>query len=167
MTKLLPYFIHLKNITMQSKIREFLQRTAKIGHKKMLCCIILVMGLSSFSTLLAQRQPMDTAAMRKRQEEMLQQMKTDLKLTDVQADSVSSISKEFNAKRQAIFMDQSVSMDDKRAQMQPLNEARDKRLKAALGDDLFAKYQAWMQEHRPQRGGGRMGGGNGGGGNGN
>lgn len=146
---------------MQSKIREFLQRTAKIGHKKMMFCIVLIMGLSSFSTLLAQRQPMDTAAMRKRQEEMFQQMKTDLKLTDVQSDSVISIQKEFRGKMMAIYSDQSVSQDDRRAQMQPLNEAREKRLKAALGDDLYAKYQTWMQEHRPQRGG-RMGGGGGG-----
>jgi len=114
----------------------------------------MAVSLASLSSLQAQRQPMDTAAMRKRQEEMMQQLKTDLKLTDVQADSVSSIQKEFRGKMQAIFMDQSVSQEDRRAQMAPLSEARNKRLQAALGDDLFKKYQAWMEEHRPQRGGG-------------
>jgi hypothetical protein len=150
---------------MQSKILKFLQRTAQIGNKRMIFCIVLVMGLSSFSTLLAQRMPMDTAAMRKRQEEMFQQMKTDLKLTDVQSDSVAAIQKEFRGKMMAIYSDQSVSQEDRRTQMQPLNDAREKRLKSALGDDLYAKYQTWMQEHRPQRGGGggggRMGGGGG------
>lgn len=111
-------------------------------------------SLVSLSSLQAQRQPMDTAAMRKRQEEMLQQIKTDLKLTDVQADSVASIQKEFRGKMRVIFMDQSLSQEDKRAQMAPLMEARNKRLQTALGDDVFRKVQAWMEEHRPQRGGG-------------
>lgn len=123
-------------------------------YKKLLFCTILGLALSSSTSLFAQQQRGergDTAAMRKRQEEMLQQVKTDLKLTDTQADSVSSIQKEFQGKMRAIFMDESVSREDKRAKMEPLNEERNKRLQAALGDDLFKKFQAWMQEHRPQR----------------
>ena len=136
--------------------------------KKMIACLALVIALFSVESTFAQGggggRMMDTAAMRKRQEEMLQQLKTDLKLTDVQTDSVSSIQKEFNGKRRAIFMDQSLSRDDKMAQMQPITDAMNKRLQAALGNDLFTQYQAWMEEHRPQRG---MRGGGGGGGNNN
>lgn len=143
---------------MQSKINGFLPGTAPVVRKTMIIGLVIIAGLFSSPSLFAQRQPMDTAAMRKRQEEMFQQLKTDLKLTAVQSDSVSSISKEFNEKRRAIFMDQSVSREDRRAKMQPLNDERDNRLKAALGADLFKKYQDWMQEHRPQRGGGGGGG---------
>ena len=50
-------------------------------------------------------------------------------------------------------MDQSLSQDDRRAKMGPLNEERNKRIKAALGDDMFKKYQDWMQQNRPPRGG--------------
>lgn len=146
---------------MQSKINGFLSGTAPVVRRTMIIGLVIIAGLFSSPSLFAQRQPMDTAAMRKRQEEMFQQMKTDLKLTDVQSDSVSSISKEFNGKRRDLFMDQSMSREDKRAKMEPLNAERDNRLKAALGSDLFKKYQDWMQAHRPQRG--ERGGGGGGG----
>lgn len=127
--------------------------------KKMIACAVIVIALLSGTSTYAQMgggggQRGDTAAMRQRQEQMLQQLKTDLKLTDVQSDSVSAIQKEFQAKRRTIFMDQSMSRDDKMAQMQPITDAMNKRLQAALGSDLFAKYQTWMQDHRPQRGGG-------------
>jgi hypothetical protein len=55
-----------------------------------------------------------------------------------------------------IFMDQSMSREDKMAKIQPLNEERNKRIQAVLGDDLYKKYEQWMQDNRPQRG---MGGG--------
>lgn len=122
----------------------------------MIACAVIVIALLSGTSTYAQMGGGrgDTAAMRQRQEQMLQQLKTDLKLTDVQSDSVSAIQKEFQAKRRAIFMDQSVSREDRMAQMQPITDAMNKRLQAALGNDLFAKYQTWMQDHRPQRGGG-------------
>jgi hypothetical protein len=101
---------------------------------------------------------MDTAAMRQRQEAMLAKMKTDLNLTQTQADSVKAITTEFGAKRRDIFMDpanQGLSREDRMAKMQPLTEAMNARLQAALGPDLFKKYQDWMQANRPQRGPGR------------
>ena len=85
-------------------------------------------------------------------------MKTDLKLTDVQSDSLNAIQKEFQPKMREIFMDQSASQDDKRSRMMTLRDARDKRAQAVLGDDLYKKYQDWMQANRPQRGGGMRGG---------
>jgi hypothetical protein len=59
-----------------------------------------------------------------------------------------------------IFMDQSLSQDDRRAKMGPLNDERNKRIKAALGDDMYKKYQDWMEQNAPQRGGGGGGRGN-------
>jgi|SRR5882762_9983337 len=120
--------------------------------KKMFACAALVVALFAFSSA-AHAQRGDTAAMRQRQEAMMQKMKDDLKLTPVQVDSLKAISADFQPKMREIFMDQSLSQDDRRAKMGPLNEERNKRIKAALGDDMFKKYQDWMQQNRPQRGG--------------
>lgn len=121
--------------------------------KKMIACAAIVMALFTISnTTYAQRG--DTAAMRQRQEAMLAKMKDDLKLTPVQTDSIKAIQMEFNGKMREIFMDQSVSQEDRRAKMMPLREAQNKRIQAVLGDDLYKKYQDWMTANRPQRGGG-------------
>lgn len=121
--------------------------------KKMIACATIVIALFSLpSTTYAQRG--DTAAMRQRQEAMMAKMKDDLKLTPVQVDSMTAINKEYQGKMREIFMDQSVSQDDRRAKMQPLREAQNKRIQAVLGDDLYKKYQDWMTANRPQRGGG-------------
>lgn len=99
----------------------------------------------------------DTAAMRQAMEARLAKMKTDLNLTDVQADSIKAISMEFMGKRRAIFMDpanEGMSREDRMAKMQPLMEEQNARIQAVLGPDLFKKYQDWQQANRPQRGGG-------------
>ncbi len=90
----------------------------------------------------------------------MQKLTTDLKLTHVQVDSLKAISKDIGSKRRDIFMDQSMSREDKMAKMAPLTEAANKRIQAALGADLFKKYQDWMEQNRPQRGGGGGGRGN-------
>lgn len=121
------------------------------GSKKMIACTAIVVALFSFSAVYAQRG--DTAAMRQRQEAMIQKIKDDLKLTNAQVDSLNAIQREFQPRLREIFMDQSLSQDDKRAKMGPINEERNKRIQAALGDDLYKKYQDWMAQNRPQRGG--------------
>ena len=122
--------------------------------KKMFTCMAIVLALISMASALHAQGRGDTAAMRKQQEALLQQAKADLKLTDVQADSLSAIHNEFQSKMRDIFMDPSLSREDKRAKIAPINEERNKRLKAVMGPDLFKQYQDWMQAHRPQRGGG-------------
>lgn len=119
--------------------------------KRMITGVALVAALFAFSSTYAQ---MDTAAMRQRQEARLTKMTTDLNLTKVQADSMKAISTEFGAKRRDIFMDQSMSREDKMAKMQPVTDAMNARVQAVLGDDLYKKYQDWMAANRPQRGGG-------------
>lgn len=121
--------------------------------KKLFACTAIVLSLCTAKSASAQMRG-DTAAMRQRQEAMLQKMTDDLKLTSVQADSMKAIQKDMNAKRREIFMDQSMSREDKMSKMQPIQEEANKRVKAVLGDDLFKKYQDWMEANRPQRGGG-------------
>jgi hypothetical protein len=130
--------------------------------KQMIACATVVLALFSVTSTFAQGGGgMDTAAMRQRQEARLAKMKTDLNLTQTQADSVKAISMEFMAKRRQIFMDpanQGMSREDRMAKMQPLTDAMNARIQAALGPDLFKKYQDWMTANAPQRGGGGGGG---------
>ena len=99
----------------------------------------------------------DTAAMRQRMEAQLAKMKTDLNLTQTQCDSVKAIQTDQRAAMRQIFMDpanQGLSREDRMAKMQPINDAMNTRLTAALGADLAKKVQDWIQANRPQRGGG-------------
>lgn len=124
----------------------------------MIAGVAMLAASLTFSSAYSQMRG-DTAAMRQRQEQMLAKAKVDLKLTDAQSDSIGAITREFNPRMRDIFMDQNASQDDRRAKIGALREEMDKRIQAALGDDLFKKYQDWRQANRPQRGGG--GGGNG------
>jgi hypothetical protein len=121
--------------------------------KKLITCIAVVIAVFSVSSVYAQRDPAKAA-------EMKQKMKTDLKLTDAQSDSISNIQQEFMPKRREIYMDQSLSQDDKKTKMQAINDQANKRIQAVLGDDLFKKYQDWIEKNRPQRMGGGGGGSN-------
>ena len=120
--------------------------------KRFITCLLLVMAVGSFTAVRAQQDPSARAAA------MKQKMKDDLKLTDVQADSISAIHADMRPKMREIYQDQSLSDDDKKAKFKALNDQANTRIKAVLGDDLFKKYQDWWQKNRPQR----MGGGGGG-----
>ncbi|MBS1605637.1 MAG: hypothetical protein JST42_23430 [Bacteroidetes bacterium] len=121
----------------------------------MIACAALLIALFSATSTYAQGgRMMDTAAMRQRMEARLQKMKDDLKLTPVQVDSMRAIQSDMQGKMRDIFMDQSMSREDKMAKIQPMREAADKRVEAVLGPDLFKKYQDWQAANRPQRGGG-------------
>jgi hypothetical protein len=129
--------------------------------KKTIACAVLVITFFSVSTSgFAQgggRGMMDTAAMRQRMEDRIAKAKTDLSLTQVQADSLKAITMEFYAKRRDMFMDpanQGLSREDRTAKMQPLMDAQKARLQAAFGADLYKKYHDWEEQNRPQRGGG-------------
>ncbi len=117
--------------------------------KRIITCIGIAIAVLSVSSLFAQQQ--DPAA---RAAAMKQKLMDDLKLTSVQADSVVAIGQEFRPKMREIFMDQSMSQDDKKAKLDDINSQRNKRIQAVLGDDLFKKYQDWEAKNRPQRGGG-------------
>jgi hypothetical protein len=130
--------------------------------KKTIACATLIIALFTASSAFAQGGGMrDTAAMRQAMEARLTKMKTDLNLTQVQADSMKAITMDLQAKRRAIFMDpanQDMSREDRMAKMQPLMDAANTRIQAVLGADLYKKYQDWQEANRPQRGGGGGGG---------
>ena len=126
------------------------------ASKNLIACAALMIALFSATSTFAQGgRMMDTAAMRQRMEARLEKMKEDLKLTPVQVDSMRAIQTDMSAKTRDIFMDQSMSREDKMAKIQPLREAANKRIEAALGADLYKKYEDWQAANRPQRGGNR------------
>ena len=85
-----------------------------------------------------------------RQAQMKQKLMTDLKMTDVQADSVVSIGMSYMPQRRAIFQDQSLSQDDKQAKMKEITDQADKRIQPVLGDALFKQYQEWRTKNMQQ-----------------
>ena len=102
--------------------------------KKIITCLAVVLALFSINPLLVKGQDPSAKATA-----MKQKMKDDLKLTDSQADSVSAIHQEFRPRMKEIYMDQSLSEDDKKAKLGTINEQANKRIQAVLGDDLYKK----------------------------
>jgi hypothetical protein len=90
-----------------------------------------------------------------RQAQMKQKLMTDLKMTDVQADSVVAISSSYMPQRRAIFQDQSLSQDEKQAKMKVITDEVDKRIHPILGDPLFQQYQDWRTKNMQQMRGGK------------
>jgi hypothetical protein len=90
-----------------------------------------------------------------RQAAMKQKLMTDLKLTDVQADSVVAINMDFMPQRRQIYQDQSLSPDDKKAKMKSVSDQADKRILPVLGDSLLKQYQDWRMKNMQQMRGGK------------
>lgn len=130
--------------------------------KRLITGATLIVALFTASSAFAQGGGMrDTAAMRQAMEARLAKMKTDLNLTQVQADSIKAITMDANAQRRALRSDpanEGMSREDFMAKMKPIMDAANARIQAVLGPDLYKKYQDWQEANRPQRGGG--GGGN-------
>lgn len=126
--------------------------------KRFITSIAMMLAVFSVTSTYAQQggggQQMDPAA---RKEAMKQRLKTELSMTDAQADSIASIQQEFRPQMRTIFMNQDLSQDEKMAKIGELNAQQDKRIQPILGDDLFKKYKDWQEKNRQQRGGGRGG----------
>jgi hypothetical protein len=87
----------------------------------------------------------------KMREAMKEKLKTDLKFTDVQVDSIMSIQQEFMGKNREVRTNTALSDDDKKAKMQELNEARKKRLKTILNEDQSKQLEEFYENMRKNR----------------
>ena len=122
--------------------------------KKIITAFAIICSLFSIS---AQAQREDRLA------QLKQQLKDSLQFSDVVADSVVAVQKDFGPKTREIFMNQDLSREDKQAQILALNEQKKIRLKkAGLTDEQVAKLDAWQRSQMRNRfgGGGRPGGNN-------
>lgn len=90
--------------------------------------------------------------------QMKEKLMTDLKMTNVQADSVVAISMSYMPERKAIFQDSALSMDEKKAKMTTITNEADKRIQPVLGDPLFQQYQAWREKNMQKMMGAKPGG---------
>jgi Spy/CpxP family protein refolding chaperone len=74
-----------------------------------------------------------------------------LDLTDAQKAQVQPILDEQFQKMQALRQDDSLSMDDKKAQMKAIRQSTADQMKTILTADQFAKWQAGMMHHHKQQ----------------
>lgn len=93
-------------------------------------------------------------------QEMIQQLKDSLNLSDVQVDSVKVIFKEFLSKQMELRQNQDMSREDRMAKMKELNDARNARLKSVFTDEQYNKFKEMEERRREQMRGERERGGN-------
>jgi hypothetical protein len=136
--------MHLVYLYFYDKL-EIMKRIISTG------AIVLAVLFTTVSTGFAQSDP---AA---RQAQMKQKLMTDLKMSEVQADSVVSINASYRPQMRDIFQNQSLSQDDKKAQMKAITDQADKRIQPVLGDSLYNQYKEWRKENMMQMRGGKPG----------
>jgi len=119
--------------------------------KKLITLLSFIVACS-FSTIMAQAPgggQRDPAAVKA---QLVQQLKnSDLKLTDVQIDSVVAVNMELRGQMRG-FRD--LSQEERQAKMKEMSETRTKRLTSALQDEALAKKVSdFLDKQRMQRGG--------------
>jgi hypothetical protein len=116
-----------------------------------ICAFVLVALFTSVSGFAQTGDPAARAA------QMKQKLMTELKMTDVQADSVVAINMSYRPQMHEIFQDQSLSQDEKKAKMKAITDQADKRIQPVLGDPLFKQYQEWRAKNMQQMRSGKAG----------
>lgn len=114
---------------------------------KKVIALLVILFAASGSVLMAQQFGGDPAQMRERQ---LTQLKaSDLKLTDVQADSVVSINMELRQQMRGL---RDLSEDQRAAKRKEINDMLLKRWTSALKDETLAKKVAeYFEKQRAAR----------------
>lgn len=115
------------------------------------CAFIIMTTLASVCVF---AQGGDQAA---RAAQMKQKLITELKMTDVQADSVVAINMSYRPQMREIFQDQTLTQDEKKEKMKTVTDQVDKRIQPVLGDPLFKQYQEWRAKNMQQMRTGKAG----------
>ena len=114
--------------------------------KKILFVLSVVFACNISTAQPPEGRQFDPAAMKERQKTKL---KTDLKLTDLQADSVATIQMEYMPKLRGM---RGLEQEERMAKMKDMNDTFKARLKAALGDDkLVEKVVAYQEQQQKER----------------
>lgn len=92
-----------------------------------------------------------------RQAQMKQKLMTDLKMTDLQADSVVAINSSYRPQFKEIYQDQSLSEADRNVKMKAIAGQADNRIKPVLGDSLYQQYKEWRKQNMQQMRAGKPG----------
>jgi outer membrane lipoprotein-sorting protein len=116
-----------------------------------ICAFFLMALLTSVNGFAQAGDPAAHAA------QMKQKLITELKMTDVQADSVVAINMSYRPQMHDIFQDQTLSQDEKKTKMKAITDEADKRIQPVLGDPLFKQYQEWRTKNMQQMRAGKAG----------
>ena len=120
--------------------------------KKVFVLLAVALAIISTTTMAQGGGNFDPAAMKERQLKMLKE--SDLKLTDVQADSVVAVQVDLMQQKKGM---RDLAPEDRKAKMKEINDAMEKRLALALKDETLAKkviaYQKEQQKKMRQQGG--------------
>ena len=85
------------------------------------------------------------------QEMMKERLKTDLKLTDAQIDTVFGVQRDFQMKSRDVRMSNNLSEADKTVKMKQLDEERKTKLKTTLNEEQFKKLEEFYENMRKMR----------------
>ncbi len=84
-----------------------------------------------------------------------EEMKKQVGLTDAQGQELQSINRDFMARMKELKNNESLSKEQRHEQLKSLNEARKDKIKLALGNETFQKYNDWhrreMGHHKAMR----------------
>ena len=90
---------------------------------------------------------------KKNMQELKQQVKDSLNLSDAQVDSVVAIVQEFQPQIKSIMKDQSLSKDQKKEKVKPVRQEMISRLKGFLSEEQLRKLQEMIQDKRQKNAG--------------
>ena len=82
---------------------------------------------------------------------MKERIKTEMRLTDVQVDSVMSVQQDFQMKSRDVRMSNNLSEADKTVKMKQLDEERKTKLKTTLNEEQFKKLEEFYENMRKMR----------------
>lgn len=80
-----------------------------------------------------------------------EEMKKTVGLTDAQGQELQSINRDFMSRMKELKNNESLSQEQRREQLKSLNEARKDKIKLALGNDTFQKYNEWQKKEMGHR----------------
>ncbi len=90
-------------------------------------------------------------------EQQMEQLSTNLNLTDEQKPKVKAVLEDTSKKMQEIFSSAGGNREEAMKKMQPVREEQTAKLKGILNADQFAKWQKMEEERRARMGGGKGG----------
>jgi hypothetical protein len=115
--------------------------------KKIILCLVIALSLSATSVFAQNNQDQRG----KMQQMMKQYLKDSLQLSDALTDSVMAVRMQYQPQMRQIFMDQSMSADDKQTKLKSMRTEMEARYKTiGLTDDQITKMREHDQRMREQ-----------------
>ena len=110
---------------------------------------LLILGATfSLGTLWAQSSgPGEPPHKKQDQAQKLEQMKTELNLTEDQVEQLKAMHEKYKPQRQKIRYNEAMTQDEKKEAMKELNQAKQADLKQILTEQQYIKFTQMRKEH--------------------